>query len=292
MTAAERGVLLLCAQLGDEEKPLTMAQFRTLSQRAHAHGASGDPMRELRESDLLCLGYDEEAAAQIIRLLSREALLDRYLASAARRGIASLTRISPGYPTRLAEQLGLSCPPVLFVRGDLRLLHTRMIGVVGSRALRPANQAFAEAAGRLIADEGFTLVSGGAAGADSAAQAACLAAGGSAVIFPAGGLFDCPLQENVCCVCADGFALPFSVPRAMGRNRYIHAMAEKVLVAQTGLKTGGTWAGSADNLRHGYSPVFVYDDGSESAKALASMGAEPVTALRALCALQPSQLQF
>lgn len=293
MTAAERGVLLLCAQLPGGDKPLTMAQFRTLSQRAHARGpGGGDPMRELRESDLLRLGYDEETAAQILRLFSREALLDRYLASAARHGISALTRISPGYPARLARQLGLACPPVLFVRGDPRLLQTHMIGVVGSRALLPANRAFAEAAGRLIADEGYTLVSGGAAGADSAAQAACLAAGGSAVIFPAGSLFEGKLQENVCCVSADGFDLPFSVPRAMSRNRYIHAMAEKVLVAQTGLKTGGTWAGSADNLRHGYSPVFVYDDGSEGAKALALLGAEPVTALRSLSALQPAQLRF
>lgn len=293
MTAAERGVLLLCAQLPGGEKPLSMAQFRTLSQRAHARGPGGsNPMRELREADLLRLGYDEEAAGQILRLFSREALLDQYLADAAKRGVTALTRISPGYPARLAEQLGPDCPPVLFARGDLRLLRARMIGVVGSRALHPANRAFAETAGRQIADEGYTLVSGGAAGADTAAQEACLAAGGSAVIFPAGSLLDGNLPEHTCYVSAGGFDLAFSVPHAMSRNRYIHAMAGKVLVAQTGHNTGGTWAGSADNLRRGYSPVFVYDDGSEGAQALAGLGAEPVTALGPISALQPAQLHF
>ena len=41
---------------------------------------------------------------------------------------------------------------------------------------------FAAEAGRRIAAEGFALCSGGAAGADRAAQDACLAHGGSAVI--------------------------------------------------------------------------------------------------------------
>lgn len=293
MTQAERGVLLLCAALPDGEKPLTPAQFRTLSQHAHALGSDGaDPLRDLTARDLLRLGYDEHAASHLLRLLSRDAQLDAYLAGAAQRGIAVLTRLSPGYPARLRAQLGMDCPPVLFLRGDASLLQASLVGVVGSRALRPENRAFAEAAGRYIAREGFTLVSGGAAGADTAAQEACLACGGSAVIFPAGPLPDGPLPPRVCYVTEDGFDLPFSVPRAMRRNRLIHASAQKVLVAQTALETGGTWAGSADNLRHGYSPVFVYDDASPGARALMNLGAGPVQTFRSVSALEPSQLHF
>ena len=293
MTAAERGVLLLCAQLSDGEKPLTMAQFRTLSMRAHALGpGSGDPLRELHEKDLHRLGYGEADASRIVHLLAREAALDGYLARAAKLGIVPLTRISPAYPKRLAAQLGMDCPPVLFVRGDETLLHTRMIGVVGSRAMRPENRVFAESAGRKIAEEGFTLVSGGATGADLAAQQACLSAGGSVVIFPATRLCDCKPRDNVCYVSEDGFDLPCSTPRALRRNRLIHAMGEKTLVAQAGLETGGTWAGTTDNLRRGYSPVFVFDDGSEAANALSSLGAQPVTRLDTLATLQAAQLQF
>ena len=108
MTAAERGVLLLCAQLSDGEKPLTMAQFRTLSKRAHALGmGEADPLRELCEKDLLRLGYSVPDAEHIVRLLSREAELSAYLAAAERLGIFPLTRISLAYPKRLAAQLGI-----------------------------------------------------------------------------------------------------------------------------------------------------------------------------------------
>lgn len=293
MTAAERGVLLLCAQLSDGQKPLTMAQFRTLSKRAHTLGPGvADPLREICEKDLHRLGYSVQDAEHIVRLLSREAELNAYLSAAEHLGIHPLTRISPAYPKRLAAQLGMDCPPVLFVRGDEALLQTRMIGVVGSRALRPENRAFAESAGRLIAGEHFTLVSGGAVGADSAAQQACLLSGGSAVIFPATRLRDCRPQDNICYVSEDGFDLPFSTPRAMRRNRFIHAMGEKTLVAQTSLETGGTWAGSLDNLRHGYSPVFVFDDGSKAAHALSDLGAMLTSELCTLDELQAAQLSF
>ena len=78
----------------------------------------------------------------------------------------------------------------------------------------------------------------------------------------------------------------------MRRNRLIHAMGEKTLVAQTSLETGGTWAGTFDNLRHGYSPVFIFDDASPGTKALVSLGAEPVTQLDTIAALQSAQLHF
>ena len=69
-------------------------------------------------------------------------------------------------------------------------------------------------------------------------------------------------------------------------------MGEKTLVAQTGFGKGGTWNGSLDNLQHEYSPLFVFDDGSEGARALCARGATPVQALTSLQALTPAQLSF
>ena len=65
MTAAERGLLLLCCPLGEPDAPvLTMAQFRTLSVRAHAQASRpGDPLRELTARDVQTLGYGADAAA-------------------------------------------------------------------------------------------------------------------------------------------------------------------------------------------------------------------------------------
>ena len=69
-------------------------------------------------------------------------------------------------------------------------------------------------------------------GADRAAQEACLTAGGSAVVFPAGRLLDCPAQAHVLYLAEQGYDLPFSAQRALSRNHFIHAMGEKTLVAQ------------------------------------------------------------
>ena len=187
MTAAEWGVLLLCCALPGEEKPLSLPQFQELGRRVRALGCRGDdPLRELTARDLARLGYDAAQSARITRLLAREAQLEQYLRAAAAQGITAVTRLSSQYPARLRHTLGPRCPAVLFAKGEAELLSARCISVVGSRELSGEGRAFAAEAGRRIAAEGFALCSGGAAGADRAAQDACLAHGGSAVIFPAG----------------------------------------------------------------------------------------------------------
>lgn len=200
MTAAETGLLLLCCALPEaEDRPLTMAQFQELAKRARALGPGGeDPLRELTEHDLARLGYAQGQCARIVRLLSRNTQLERYLRAAEQHGIVPITRLSPRYPARLRQTLGQRCPAVLFAKGDLALLSACCISVVGSRELTECGRAFAEAAGRLIARSDYTLCSGGAAGADRAAQAACLKNGGSAVIFPAGRLLDCRRRRTFC----------------------------------------------------------------------------------------------
>ena len=294
MTAAETGLLLLCCALPeDDERPLTAAQLQELSRRVRTLGPGGeDPLRELTEHDLARLGYAQGQCARIVRLLSRETQLERYLRAAERNGIVPITRLSARYPARLRQTLGQRCPAVLFAKGDAALLSARCISVVGSRELTERGRAFAEAAGRLIARSGYTLCSGGALGADRAAQEACLNAGGAAVIFPAGRLLDCPAQARVLYLAEQGYDLSFSAQRALTRNHFIHAMGEKTLVAQCRAGTGGTWDGTTENVRRGWSPVFVSDDGSEGAQALIARGAVPVRTLRSLDDLQPAQMQF
>ena len=129
-------------------------------------------------------------------------------------------------------------------------------------------------------------------GADRTAQEACLQAGGSAVIFPATELVYCPKRARVLYAAEDGFELGFTAQRALRRNRLIHAMGEKTLVAQTGCGKGGTWSGSLDNLQHEYSELYVHDDGSDGAQALIARGAAAVDELTGIAALRPAQMQF
>ena len=272
---------------------LSLAQARELSRRARATGiGEEDPFRDVTVKDVRRLGYSEYEAGHIVSLLGRERQLDGYLLAAEKAGVTVITRLDNRFPRKLREQLGARCPAALFCRGDLRLLQRPCISVVGSRHLASPGAQFAAQAGRLAAKEGFTLCSGDAMGADRTAQEACLRGGGSVLIFPATELVYCPARENVLYAAEGGFELGFSAQRALGRNRFIHAMGEKTLVAQTGFGKGGTWNGSLDNLQHEYSPLFVFDDGSEGARALCARGATPVQALTSLQALTPAQLSF
>lgn len=294
MRQTERGLLLLCCPLGDPMAgALSLAQARELSRRARAAGiGEEDPFRDVTVKDVRRLGYSEYEAGHIVSLLGRERQLDGYLLAAEKADVAVITRLDTRFPQRLREQLGARCPAALFCRGDLRLLQRPCISVVGSRHLAQPGAQFAAQAGCLAAKEGFTLCSGDAMGADRTAQEACLSNGGSVLIFPATELVYCPVRENVLYAAEGGFELGFSAQRALGRNRFIHAMGEKTLVAQTGFGKGGTWSGSLDNLQHEYSPLFVFDDGSEGARALCARGATPVQALTSLQALTPAQLSF
>lgn len=272
---------------------LSLAQARELSRRARAAGiGEEDPFRDVTVKDVRRLGYSEYEAGHIVSLLGRERQLDGYLLAAEKAGVTVITRLDNRFPRKLREQLGARCPAALFCRGDLRLLQRPCISVVGSRHLAQPGAQFAAQAGCLAAKEGFTLCSGDAMGADRTAQEACLSNGGSVLIFPATELVYCPVRENVLYAAEGGFELGFSAQRALGRNRFIHAMGEKTLVAQTGFGKGGTWSGSLDNLQHEYSPLFVFDDGSEGARALCARGATPVQALTSLQALTPAQLSF
>lgn len=290
MTATEEGVLLLCCPLGDpESQPLTMAQFRELGLRVRASGPSGDALRELQPSDVEALGYEREQAERIVRLLDRETRLRSYLRAAEARGIYPVTRLSPDYPVRVAARQKLSSPPVLFCKGNASLFTGASAAVVGSRRLNPGNADFAAEAGRLAAEEGLTLVSGGAEGADRTAQEACQAAGGQAVVFVPDRLTDHPDCANVLWCSEDGWDLPFTPIRALRRNGLIHMQGDRVLAAQCTCGSGGTWHGCLENLKHGWSPLFVYADGSQGANALIERGATPVERLESIKALRPDQ---
>lgn len=274
MTGPERGFLLLTSRLGDpERKVLTTAQLRTLGRRMQNVPRPHED-RDLEPGDLLALGYDEPTARRIVVLLSEEDRLDWYLTRSKRADCLPITRISAGYPRKLEEKLGLDAPGCLWARGDLSILSMPMVSLVGSREIRENNRRFAEEAGRQAAIQGFALVSGNARGADRIAQEACLEAGGHVVSILADELEKHTPRNRMLLLSEDGFDEPFSAPRALSRNRCIHALGELTLVAQAGYQQGGTWDGTVKNLRFRWSPVRCFDDHSPAAVMLEQMGAE------------------
>ena len=277
MTAAEEGVLLLCCRLGDPNcKPLTMPQFKELGQRVFPALAGEDPLRQLTAKDLAGLGYDEANAEHILRLLDREEQMIAYLRRGEEQNIYPLTRLSEAFPQRLRQALGFHTPAVLFYRGDLSLLTKSAVAVIGSRRLMPENLAFARDMGRYLAQNDLVLVSGGAIGADLTAQNACISNGGKSVVFVADRLSDHHSEAHTLYLSADGYDIPFANYRALDRNKLIHAQADKAVAVQCTRGSGGTWQGCTENLKHNWSKLFVFDDGSAAMQDLIQQGATPI----------------
>lgn len=284
MTAREEGFLLLSSSLGNpDRKCLTTAQLRSLAQRiAIASHPAED--RELTAADLTAIGYGSEMAERILNLLDDTALLKHYLQKGSRNGCIPLTRVSDGYPVQLRQRLGLDSPGVLWAKGDLSILSKPAVALVGSRNIAPKNKTFAAKVGYEAAKQGYVLVSGNARGADRTAQQACLNAGGQVISIVADELSKQIPQPNVLYLSEEGFDCAFSSVRALSRNRVIHALGEKALVAQCSLAIGGTWSGTLQNLRGGWSPVFCFRDGSAASLQLEQLGAQLID-LAALCDL-------
>ena len=272
MTPREQGFLLLTSLLGDPaRKPLTVAQFRTLTKRVQGMAAP-EEKRMLRPEDLMALGYSEGDAGHILHLLSDKELLEYYLHAGRKCGCIPLTRVSEGYPGAVRLALGLDSPGCLWAKGEIQLLQNKKIALVGSRDLNTENRDFAREVGRQAALQGYTLVSGNARGADMTAQLSCLEAGGSVISVVADRLDSHREEARVLYLSEEGFDTAFSPIRALSRNRVIHALGKKTFVAQSRLH-GGTWDGTVRNLQQRYSSVFCFRDGSPAMAELEQMGA-------------------
>ena len=273
MNPRERGFLLLTSHLGDpDRRPLSPAQLRMLASRVQM-GESISTDREMTAADLIALGYGRDMAAQILRLLEQEDLLDHYLRRAKKQDCVPVTRVSDHYPLLLRQRLGQDSPGCLWAKGDLSLLHTPAVSLVGSRDLGEENRRFSQAVGRYAARQGLTLVSGNARGADKAAQNACLAAGGNVISIVADSLSSHEQWERVLYLSEEDYDADFSAQRAISRNRCIHTLGRMVFVAQANLEKGGTWNGTVKNLRSGWSSVVCFRDGSEASRRLQDLGA-------------------
>lgn len=273
MNSREKGFLLLSSHLGNPDRKIMSAhQLRVLADRMRQM-KEPEQDRDLELSDLIAMGYRRDTAGQILSLLNEDALLEHYLRRGRQAGCIPVTRVSESYPLILRKRLGPDSPGCLWAKGDLSVLNTPAISLVGSRDLLEPNRKFAAEVGRQAAMQGLTLVSGNARGADKTAQNSCLEAGGRVISVVADSLNEHKTMPNMLYLSENSFDEAFSSQRAISRNRVIHALGRMVFVAQCGLGKGGTWDGTVKNLRFGWSPVACFRDGCEATKQLEQMGA-------------------
>ncbi len=276
MTPREQGYLLLTAYLGDYDREvLTMSQYQQLLQDIRQLPL---PQRSggITEEVILSLGYSTAFARQVTGLLSQRKLLHTYLTSAKKHDCYPLLPITESYPEAVRQKLGVQMPCSIWAKGNVELLRTPIVSLVGSRDLWEENERFAYYVGMQAAFQGYTLLSGNARGADRTAQNSCLAHGGKVISIVADRLMDCPNDDNILYLSEDGFEFSFSGRRALSRNRLIHCMGQCVFVAQLQAYRGGTWSGTSANLKNRWSPVFYFDDGSKDTAVIARLGAKGI----------------
>lgn len=232
-----------------------------------------------------CQPVIEEARLQ--RLLGRGFLLSQVIEHWQARAIWVVSRADAGYPRRLKARLREDAPAVLYGCGDMALLETGGLAVVGSRHVDDALIDYTQTIGRLAAWAGTTLVSGGAKGIDQAAMRGALAAGGKVC----GVLADCLekttmnrehrnllLDGQLVLISPYDPSAGFNIGHAMQRNKLIYALADASLVVSADLNKGGTWNGAVEQLdKLQLAPVYVRStgDASPGLDALRSKGALP-----------------
>jgi DNA processing protein len=112
--------------------------------------------------------------------------IEQQLAAWQADGIKLVSVLDSEYPENLGSVHDR--PPVLFVAGELQAADTRSVAVIGSRQASDTGLAAAQAIAQHLVEQGFTVISGLAAGIDTAAHTAALSKGGRTVAVIGTGL--------------------------------------------------------------------------------------------------------
>ncbi len=157
-----------------------------------------------------------------------------------------LTFDDADYPPLLREIPGP--PPVLFLRGDRRLLGQVQLAIVGSRNPTPLGRQTAEQFAQLLAATGLVITSGLALGIDAGAHRGALAAHGRSIAVTATGLdrvYPPQHRELAHSLATEGLLvseLPLGSPPRREhfplRNRIISGLSIGTLVVEAAQRSG------------------------------------------------------
>jgi predicted Rossmann fold nucleotide-binding protein DprA/Smf involved in DNA uptake len=293
-----QAILLLCASFGQnrqtEPQPLTLSEYNYL--------AGWLLENQKRPADLLsstCLNLLQSLPAskldfnRVSALLERGVMLSLAVEKWTNQGLWILGRSDSQYPKRLKQILKHLAPAILYGIGNIKLLCQGGLAIVGSRDVDEEGLDRTQRIAQTCAEQEMQVVSGGARGVDTAAMLSALEAGGTAVGVLADSLAKAAVagkyrtgikEGRLTLVSACDPNASFNVGNAMGRNKYIYALADRALVISCSVGTGGTWAGAVEALeRIKDVPVFVRIESAVPSgnRQLLKRGAKPLPAIPA-----------
>jgi predicted Rossmann fold nucleotide-binding protein DprA/Smf involved in DNA uptake len=255
-----QAIALLVGRFGKGQvKPLTRGDYNRVAQLLH--------VRKLRPSDLFKdVPFDLPVEqSRVAELIGRGTALALAVERWGQFGINVVSRADPEYPARFKSLLKSGSAPILFYAGDLRLLETPTLGVVGSRDASVGGIRFASQLGERAATEDVVIASGDARGIDRAAMEAALDAGGRVIGILADSLAKSVLSKRYRQAIGDNRLLlishvepeaGFTVHQAMERNRYIYTASDAVVIADSDVN-GGTWSGAIENEKQAWTAAYT-----------------------------------
>lgn len=177
------------------------------------------------------------------------------------QGFEIIPITSPEYSKTLKTNLKATySPPVLYIKGNKKIMQEQSIAIVGSRAASEIALNFTDNIAKKASKDYKVVVSGFAKGVDKQAlDSAIKYKGQSIIVLPQGIMTFTSGFKNYYKQIIDGDVLVLSTfhPKAgwstglaMARNPIIYGLASEIYVAESSEK-GGTWSGVIDGLRKG-----------------------------------------
>lgn len=191
-------------------------------------------------------GVGPKRVSGLIRITDAD--VDKELQLADKFGVKVLCLEDSDYPAPLKN---IYDPPVvLYMRGRLEKNDAVSLGIVGARRCTYYGMEQAGRFGQLLAQAGFTVISGGARGIDTAAHRGAVAVGGRTIVVAGCGLSmhypseNAELFENI--IAENKGAVVSEVPMQTAvqsrnfpkRNRIISGLSLGVLVVEAALRSG------------------------------------------------------
>ncbi len=287
-----KAILLLTAPLiagrgSSESDILTPGEYNRLARHLHAMQCEPADLLSQESGNLYRACQDVVDAKRMQSLLGRGFLLSQVVEHWQARAVWVVSRADAAYPRRIKARLRDGAPALLYGCGDVNVLETGGLAVVGSRHVDNELIDYTMAAGQLAARAGRTVISGGAKGIDQAAMRGALEAGGKVIGVLAERLEKSAMNREHRNQIIDGRLVlispydpgaGFNVGHAMQRNKLIYALGDASLVVSSDINKGGTWAGATEQLdKLKLVPVYVRSTGvsSRGLDALRSKGALP-----------------
>jgi DNA processing protein len=251
---------------------LSHSEYNRLARMLREHSFQPSDLLGPKLDEVLVILSSSFVPSRVRELLERGFLLSQAVERWTTRSIWVVTRADAHYPRRLKSRLKEDAPPILYGCGELSLLETGGLAVVGSRDVTEDLLAYTERIGNLASRARHTLISGGAKGIDRAAMTGALQNDGIVVGVLADSLERGALardnrgpliDKRLVMISPYDPSAGFNAGHAMQRNKVIYALSDAALVVASDFEKGGTWAGAIEQLEKYRSvPVFIRNGSS------------------------------